>query len=95
MNDIEIFIDDDVLNGYIVEELEDKVIVLVPERFSRIVEDYEREFEKKPKIILKKKEVLSWIQLPYENRYVDDKEYGKVCLFPKEKYEFIIKNSFN
>ena len=35
----------------------------------------------------KDKLVKEYVRLPYENVYEDDDEWGKICLFPKAKYE--------
>ena len=71
------------------EEKENSVIVIIPSHCSRIIEEYYMKFEKPPTIYIGKRLVKDYEQLPYENRYEDDEEWGRICLFPQAKYEFM------
>ena len=71
------------------KDAENSVIVIMPAHYSRIIEEYYMKFEKPPTIYLGNKLVKDYEKLPYENCYEDDEEWGKICLFPKAKYEFM------
>jgi hypothetical protein len=71
------------------EEKENSIIVIIPSHCSGIIEEYYMKFEKLPTIYIGKRLVKDYESLPYENRYEDDEEWGKICLFPKAKYEFM------
>ena len=74
---------------YVFERKENSVIVIIPSHCSRIIEEYYMKFEKPPTIYIGKRLVKDYEQLPYENSYFDDEDWGKICLFPKAKYEFM------
>lgn len=64
-------------------------IVLISNYYSEVVLiENEHKYGKKPTIYFGDKLVKTYVQLPYENVYDDDLEWGKICLFPKAKYEF-------
>jgi S-adenosylmethionine:tRNA-ribosyltransferase-isomerase (queuine synthetase) len=71
------------------EEKENSVIVIIPSHCSRIIEEYYMKFEKPPTIYIGKRLVKDYEQLPYENSYFDDEDWGRICLFPQAKYEFM------
>ena len=71
------------------EQKENSVIVIIPSHCSRIIEEYYMKFEKLPTIYIGKRLVTDYEQLPYENSYFDDEEWGRICLFPQAKYEFM------
>ncbi len=71
------------------KEAENSVIVIFSAHYSRIIEEYELKFDKQPIIYFGKRLVNKYEKLPYENRYEDDEEWGKICLFPKAKYEIM------
>lgn len=71
------------------EEKENSVIVIIPSHCSRIIEEYYMKFEKPPTIYIGKRLVKDYEQLPFENSYFDDEDFGRICLFPKAKYEFM------
>lgn len=74
----------------IIDENDEKYIVFMGIFEAQQIEDFERRFERKPKIYLRGKEVKDYKRLPCQNVYEDDDEYGQICLFPKAKYEFIL-----
>ena len=74
----------------IIDENDEKYIVFMGIFEAQQIEDFERRFERKPKIYLRGKEVKDYKRLPCQNVYEDDEEFGQICLFPKAKYEFIL-----
>jgi hypothetical protein len=73
----------------VVEQKENSVIVIIPSHCSGIIEEYYMKFEKLPTIYIGKRLVMDYESLPYENSYFDDEDWGKICLFPQAKYEFM------
>lgn len=71
------------------EEKENSIIVIIPSHCSGIIEEYYMKFEKLPTIYIGKRLVKDYESLPYENSYFDDEDFGRICLFPKAKYEFM------
>jgi hypothetical protein len=71
------------------EEKENSVIVMISTRYSNMFEENELKFKKQPVIYFGKRLVKEYVRLPYENVYEDDEDWGKICLFPKAKYEFM------
>ena len=69
------------------EEKENSVIVVISVRYSDLLMENERKYEKKSTIYFGEKLVKEYVRLPYENVYEDDEEYGSICLFPQAKYE--------
>ena len=74
----------------IIDENNEKCIVFMGLFEAQQIEEFERRFERKPKIYLSEKEVKDYKRLPCKNVYEDDEEFGPICLFPKAKYEFIL-----
>jgi hypothetical protein len=71
------------------EQKENSVIVIIPSHCSGIIEEHYMNFEKLPTIYIGKRLVTDYEQLPYENSYFDDDDFGRICLFPQAKYEFM------
>jgi len=71
------------------EEKENSAIVVISVYFSEFLIQNERKYDKKSTIYFGERLVKEYVRLPYENVYEDDDEWGKICLFPKAKYEFI------
>jgi hypothetical protein len=76
-------------NVKLFEEKENSVIVIIPSHCSGIIEEYYMKFEKPPTIYIGKRLVKDYESLPYENSYFDDEDFGRICLFPQAKYEFM------
>lgn len=74
---------------YVIERKENSVVGTIPNRFSYVFEDYEIKNSKKPIVNVGDVLVKDYVRLPCENVYESDEEWGKICLFPKSKYEFI------
>ena len=75
----------------VIEEKEKSVIILISIRYSDSIYENEMKYEKKPIIYFGNRLVKDYIRLPYENVYDDDEELGKICLFPRSKYEFVFE----
>jgi hypothetical protein len=73
----------------IFEVKENSIIVIIPSHCSGIIEEYFMKFEKLPTIYIGKRLVKDYEQLPHENSYFDDEDFGRICLFPQAKYEFM------
>ena len=71
------------------EEKENSVIVVISVHYADLLSENERKYDKKSTIYFGEKLVKEYVRLPYENVYEDDDEWGKICLFPRAKYEFI------
>ena len=72
----------------IVEKKEKSVIVFFGMQYAEDIEYNELRYKNKSNIYFGEKLVKKYTRLPFENSYDDDEEFGKICLFPKAKYEF-------
>ena len=72
----------------IVEKKENAVILFFGMQYAEDIEYNEIRYKNKPNIYLGEKLVKKYTRLPFENSYDDDEDFGKICLFPKAKYEF-------
>ena len=45
-------------------------------------------FEKPPTIYIGKRLVRDYEQLPYENSYFDDEDFGRICLLFTSSHQF-------
>jgi hypothetical protein len=76
-------------DGRIVEEKDTtSVIVFFSLSYAHDIENYESKNKNIPNIYFGEKLVKKCTRLPFENSYDDDDDFGKICLFPKAKYEF-------
>lgn len=76
-------------DGRVVEEKDTtSVIIFFSLRYANDIENYESKNKNIPNIYFGEKLVKKCIRLPFENSYDDDEDFGKICLFPKAKYEF-------
>ena len=69
------------------KEKEKSVIVVISVRYSDLLRENERKYNKKSTIYFGERLVKEYVRLPYKNVYEDDEEWGKICLFPRAKYE--------
>ena len=74
-------------DAIIMETKETSIIIIVSLMYA---EDIENALENNIPILCGEKIVKSGIRLEYENKYDEDEEFGKICLFPKAKYEFFL-----
>lgn len=75
-------------DGRVFEEKDEKsVIVFFSLRYAHDIENYESKNKNIPNIYFGEKLVKKCVRLPFENSYEDDEDFGKICLFPKAKYE--------
>lgn len=72
---------------YNFEEKENSVIAVIQVYYSDCLIENERKYGKKSTIYFGERLVKEYVRLPYQNEYDDDEEWGKICLFPKAKYE--------
>ena len=77
--------------GRIVEKKENSVILFFGLQYADDIEYNEMIYKNKPNIYFGEKLVKKYVRLPFENSYDDDEDFGKICLFPKAKYEFYIE----
>lgn len=75
----------------VVEKKDNSVIIFFGLQYADDIEYNEMRYKNKPNIYFGDKLVKKYVRLPYENSYDDDEEFGKICLFPKAKYEFYIE----
>ena len=71
-----------------IEKKDNSVIIMMCLRLAHYIEENEKIYNKKAIIYFGNMLVKDYIRLPFENSYEDDDEMGKICLFPKSKYEF-------
>lgn len=72
----------------IVEKKENSVILFFGMQYAEHIEYNELRHKNKPNIYFGDQLVKKYVRLPFENSYDDDEDFGKICLFPKAKYEF-------
>jgi hypothetical protein len=72
----------------IVEKKENSVILFFGLQYADEIEYNELKHKNKPNIYFGTQLVKKYTRLPFENSYDDDEDFGKICLFPKAKYEF-------
>lgn len=77
--------------GRIVEKKENSVIVFFGLIYADDIEYNELRYKNKPNIYFGEQLVRKYLRLPFENSYDDDDDFGRICLFPKAKYEFYIE----
>jgi len=75
----------------IVEKKENSVILFFGLQYANDIEYNEMRYKNKPNIYFGEKLVKKYVRLPFENSYDDDEDFGRICLFPKAKYEFYIE----
>lgn len=73
----------------VIERKEKSIIGTISVKYTYIFEEYEHKTGKKPIIYVGNRQVTNYERLPLENVYESDEEWGKICLFPRSKYEFI------
>jgi hypothetical protein len=74
--------------GRIIEKKENSVILFFGLQYADEIEYNELRYKNKPNIYCGAQLVKKYTKLPFENSYDDDEDFGKICLFPKAKYEF-------
>ena len=72
----------------IVEKKDNSVILFFGLQYADEIEYNELRHKNKPNIYFGMQLVKKYVRLPFENSYDDDEDFGKICLFPKAKYEF-------
>jgi hypothetical protein len=72
----------------IVEKKENSVIIFFGLKYADDIEYNEMRYKNKPNIYFGEQLVKKYTRLPFENSYDDDEDFGRICLFPKAKYEF-------
>ena len=72
----------------IVEKKDNSVILFFGLQYADEIEYNELKHKNKPNIYFGTQLVKKYTRLPFENSYDDDEDFGKICLFPKAKYEF-------
>jgi hypothetical protein len=72
----------------IVEKKDNSVILFFGLQYADEIEYNELRHKNKPNIYFGMQLVKKYVRLPFENSYDDNEDFGKICLFPKAKYEF-------
>ena len=70
---------------------DNSVILFFGLQYADEIEYNELRHKNKPNIYFGMQLVKKYVRLPFENSYDDDEDFGKICLFPKAKYEFYIE----
>ena len=72
----------------IVEKKVNSVIIFFGLQYADDIDYNEMRYKNKPNIYFGEQLVKKYTRLPFETSYDDDEDFGRICLFPKAKYEF-------